>query len=187
MKKYNRRDFLKLTGASALALALAACGGSPSAPAAPAKDAQAIFSAINAYLESNGQQKLTYDSDLETYVTYDFNGFDACDSAEITRSAYNEWITESLESPLYNSIRTQLSNKGIPLDSRKYYGIDGMDSTSGNLKLTRPFPETEAELNAQIVELSTKLGNSNSIGIVVDAIKGKTYWAAIFARNNTIT
>ena len=30
MKKYDRRDFLKLTGASALALALAACGGGPS-------------------------------------------------------------------------------------------------------------------------------------------------------------
>ena len=36
MKEMNRRAFLKLSGASAALLALAACGGGSSAPAAPA-------------------------------------------------------------------------------------------------------------------------------------------------------
>ncbi|MFR9066686.1 MAG: twin-arginine translocation signal domain-containing protein [Faecalibacterium prausnitzii] len=42
MKEMNRRAFLKLSGASAALLALAACGGGSSAPAAPAtpKDAE---------------------------------------------------------------------------------------------------------------------------------------------------
>lgn len=42
MKKMNRREFLTLTGASVALLALAACGGAPSTPVAPAgsKEAQ---------------------------------------------------------------------------------------------------------------------------------------------------
>ena len=48
MKELNRRAFLKLSGASAALLALAACGGGSSAPAAPAtpKDAE-LVAAIN--------------------------------------------------------------------------------------------------------------------------------------------
>ena len=50
MKELNRREFLTLTGASAALLALAACGGGSSAPAAPSaptgKEAE-LVAAIN--------------------------------------------------------------------------------------------------------------------------------------------
>lgn len=50
MKELNRRAFLKLSGASAALLALAACGGGSSAPAVPAtpKDAK-VLEALNLY------------------------------------------------------------------------------------------------------------------------------------------
>ena len=42
MKKMNRREFLTLTGASVALLALAACGGAPSTPVAPAGSKEAV-------------------------------------------------------------------------------------------------------------------------------------------------
>ena len=50
MKELNRRAFLKLSGASAALLALAACGGGSSAPAAPTTPKEAkLLEAINKY------------------------------------------------------------------------------------------------------------------------------------------
>lgn len=63
MKELNRRAFLKLSGASAALLALAACGGGSSAPAVPAtpKDAK-VLEAINLY--RGKLSPLTLDSGL---------------------------------------------------------------------------------------------------------------------------
>ena len=63
MKELNRRAFLKLSGASATLLALAACGGGSSAPAAPAtpKDAK-VLEALNLY--RGKLSPLTLDSGL---------------------------------------------------------------------------------------------------------------------------
>ena len=48
MKKMNRREFLTLSGASVAMLALAACGGAPSTPVAPAGSKEAeLLVAIN--------------------------------------------------------------------------------------------------------------------------------------------
>ena len=48
MKEMNRREFLTLTGASVALLALAACGGAPSTPVAPAGSKEAeLVAAIN--------------------------------------------------------------------------------------------------------------------------------------------
>ena len=63
MKELNRRAFLKLSGASAALLVLAACGGGSSAPAAPAtpKDAK-VLEALNLY--RGKLSPLTLDSGL---------------------------------------------------------------------------------------------------------------------------
>ena len=64
MKELNRREFLKLSGASAALLALAACGGGSSAPAAPATPKEAkVLEAINKYRGS--LPPLTLDSGLD--------------------------------------------------------------------------------------------------------------------------
>ena len=55
MKKMNRREFLTLTGASVALLALAACGGAPSTPVAPAGSKEAkVLEAIKKYRAAAG-------------------------------------------------------------------------------------------------------------------------------------
>ena len=49
MKELNRRTFLALSGASVAMLALAACGGAPSTPAAPTGKEAKVLEAINKY------------------------------------------------------------------------------------------------------------------------------------------
>lgn len=64
MKEMNRRTFLALSGASVALLALAACGGAPSVPAAPAGGKEAkVLEAINKY--RGALPPLTPDSGLD--------------------------------------------------------------------------------------------------------------------------
>lgn len=62
MKKMNRREFLTLTGASVVLLALAACGSTPPTPAVPTGKEAKVLEAINLY---RGElSPLTLDSGL---------------------------------------------------------------------------------------------------------------------------
>lgn len=62
MKELNRRAFLKLSGASAALLALAACGGGSSAPAVPTGKEAKVLEALNLY--RGKLSPLTLDSGL---------------------------------------------------------------------------------------------------------------------------
>ena len=65
MKKMNRRTFLTLSGASVAMLALAACGGAPSTPAAPAGGKEAkVLEAINLYRKEKGWEPFQLDEGL---------------------------------------------------------------------------------------------------------------------------
>ena len=62
MKKMNRREFLTLSGASVVLLALAACGSTPPTPAVPTGKEAKVLEAINLY---RGElSPLTLDSGL---------------------------------------------------------------------------------------------------------------------------
>ena len=63
MKKMNRRTFLALSGASVAMLALAACGGAPSAPAVPTGKEAKVLEAINKY--RGALPALTLDNGLD--------------------------------------------------------------------------------------------------------------------------
>ena len=63
MKEMNRRAFLALSGASVALLALAACGGAPSTPAAPTGKEAKVLEAINKY--RGALPPLTPDSGLD--------------------------------------------------------------------------------------------------------------------------
>ena len=63
MKEMNRREFLTLSGASVALLALAACGGAPSTPAAPTGKEAKVLEAINKY--RGALPPLTPDSGLD--------------------------------------------------------------------------------------------------------------------------
>ena len=65
MKEMNRRTFLALSGASVALLALAACGGAPSTPAAPAGGKEAkVLEAFNLYLKEKGWEPFQLDEGL---------------------------------------------------------------------------------------------------------------------------
>lgn len=63
MKEMNRRTFLALSGASVALLALAACGGAPSAPAVPTGKEAKVLEAINKY--RGALPALTLDNGLD--------------------------------------------------------------------------------------------------------------------------
>ena len=63
MKEMNRRTFLALSGASVAMLALAACGGAPSAPAVPTGKEAKVLEAINKY--RGALPALTLDNGLD--------------------------------------------------------------------------------------------------------------------------
>ena len=67
MKEMNRREFLTLTGASVALLALAACGGAPSTPVAPAGSKEAkVLEAIKKYRAAAGvKEPLALDNGLK--------------------------------------------------------------------------------------------------------------------------
>ena len=65
MKEMNRRTFLALSGASVAMLALAACGGAPSAPAVPTTGKEAnVLEAINLYRKEKGWEPFKMDEGL---------------------------------------------------------------------------------------------------------------------------
>ena len=64
MKRYDRRTFLKLSGASVALLALAACGGAPSTPAAPTGKEAKVLEAINLYRKEKGWEPFQLDEGL---------------------------------------------------------------------------------------------------------------------------
>ena len=64
MKEMNRRTFLALSGASVAMLALAACGGAPSTPAAPTGKEAKVLEAINLYRKEKGWEPFQLDSGL---------------------------------------------------------------------------------------------------------------------------
>ena len=64
MKEMNRRTFLALSGASVAMLALAACGGAPSTPAAPTGKEAKVLEAINLYRKEKGWEPFQLDEGL---------------------------------------------------------------------------------------------------------------------------
>ena len=186
MKTYNRRDFLKLTGMSALALTLAACSDGPSAPAAPAapaKDAQAIFSAINAYRKEKGLKELVYNKTLDTWANQDAKCFETANSTAANLENWrfmprqDEGETGVLK-PEYYSILMALGEEGFVNADATLYGM--AETSSSEYTLNKPYPETEEELKAQMEDMAATIGNKmRYIGIALVTIEGKTYWIAI--------
>ena len=182
MKNYNRRDFLKLTGASALALALAACGG-PSAPSVPTKDAQALFAAINACRKEKGLKELVYNKTLDTWANQDAKCFEAANStaANLVNWRFMPRQDEGetgVPKPEYYSIMMALGEEGFVNADATLYGM--AETSSSEYTLNKPYPETEEELKAQMEDMAATIGNKmRYIGIALVTIEGKTYWIAI--------
>ena len=159
MKDFTRRDFLKLSGASALVLALAACGSSGGGAPAIATEAQ-IESIVNNYRKSKGLNELKHDDALAEY---------AKTSAAVCKAhdaAYDDVEPTDAElKTLEAAERTLMEN-----------GHFSEDTASDVLPISL-FPESETELDVQLAAYDKYLrAKERYIGTAVTTIKGKPYW-----------
>ena len=181
MKTCNRRDFLKWTGMSALALTLAACSDGPSAPAAPAvpaKDAQALFAAINADRKGRGVEELVYNKNLETLARQYTSCFE---KQQVTSADFDKWCSDTTVNPDAEKFQAELNQIQSALSADGFVGstvIYGLEESGDNWLLNAPYPETETERKQQLEEFAEKFDGMRYIGISLATVKGKTYWVA---------
>ena len=159
MKDFTRRDFLKLSGASALALALAACGSSGGGTPATAAEAQ-IESVVNNYRKSKGLNELKHDDALAEYAKASAAVCKAHDAA------YDDVEPTDAESKTLETAEHTLMEKG-------HFSED----TAGGALPISLFPESETELDAQLAAYDKYLlAKDRYIGSAATTIKGKPYW-----------
>ena len=158
MKDFTRRDFLKLSGASALALALAACGSSGGAPTT-ATEAQ-IESIVNNYRKSKGLNELKHEDLLAEYAKASAAVCKAHDAA------YDDFEPTDAELETLEAAEHTLMEKG-------HFSED----TASDVLPISLFPESETELDAQLTAYDKYLrGSERYIGTATTTIKGKPYW-----------
>ena len=188
MKELNRRAFLKLSGASAALLALAACGGGSSAPAAPAtpKDAE-LLAAINKVWKEK------FDKGQVTHEQLTLNQ----DAVGVIR-AYGRVFETANETP----------HKFVDDDNKIIFGeLDGLEdrilkkygegSLAGDAGISDQSPDDVVALENEYSCADTAvrtfvaklLNNSNSakaefISIYLPVVQGTTYMTAVVFRNN---
>ena len=169
MKELNRRAFLKLSGASAALLALAACGGGSSAPAAPAtaKDAK-VLEALNLY--RGKLPPLTLDSGLNK-AAEEAAKMILSNKPLTDEKSYEELSKaiagyENVGQPIGQSI-DKVTYKAVPIyvcqDDAKLMGEQLMAQTED---------EALEQLNSPLVKL---------VGIHVFEYGSATYWVAVVA------
>lgn len=161
MKDFTRRDFLKLSGASALALALAACGSSGSGAPSTATEAQ-IESVVNNYRKSKGLNELKHDDALAEYAKASAA---VCKAHDTKYDDADSMLTEE-ELETLTAAELKLMEKGR-----------FSDSTASGLLPISLFPESETELDAQLAAYDKYLSaKERYIGTTATTIKGKPYW-----------
>ena len=161
MKAMNRRDFLKLTGASALALALAACGSSSGSAPATATEAQ-IESVVNNYRKSKGLNELKHDDPLAEYAKA---------SAAVCKAHDTKYDDDDIE--LTDAELKTLEAAERTLMEKGHFSED----TASDVLPISLFPESKTELDAQLATYDKYLEASQRyIGTAVTTIKGKPYW-----------
>lgn len=170
MKELNRRAFLKLSGASAALLALAACGGAPSTPVVPTTGKEAkVLQAINKYRE--GLPPLTLDSGLDPAMKL------------VVKIAKGEMKFD--EEAMKALAKAEVGYDGVcaPI------GI-AFDKDTGNMMPVCVYSE-DAEKMAQNLPLQLDEGAKASlsspaitlVNIKTFELSGVTYWVALIAES----
>ena len=170
MKKMNRREFLTLTGASVALLALAACGGAPSTPVAPAGSKEAkVLEAIKKYRAAAGvKEPLALDNGLKPAAELVVK----IAKGEMT---FDEKAAEALGKAIvgYNEVSAPI-------------GI-AADKDTGNIMPVCVYSE-DAEKMAQNLPLQLdedakeNLKSASLIAIQLFEYDGVKYWVAVAAK-----
>lgn len=188
MKEMNRRAFLALSGASVAMLALAACGGAPSTPAAPTGKEAELLAAINKVWKEK------FDAGKVTHEQLTLNQ----DAVGVIR-AYGRVFETANETP----------HKFVDDDNKIIFGeLDGLEdrilkkygegSLAGDAGISEQSPDDVVALEDEYSCADTavrafveKLLNSNPnspkaefISIYCPVVKNVTYMTAIAFLNN---
>ena len=189
MKELNRRAFLKLSGASAALLALAACGGGSSAPAAPAtpKDAELVAAINKVWKEKFDVGKVTHE---QLTLNQDAVGVIRAygrvfENANETPHKFvdddDKIISEELDG-LEDKIRNKYGEHSLA-------GAAGISEQSPDdvVALEDEYSCEDAAVRAFVEKLLISDSNSAKaefISIYLPVVQGKTYMTAIVFRNN---
>ena len=174
MKKMNRREFLTLTGASVALLALAACGGAPSTPVAPAGSKEAkVLEAIKKYRAAAGvKEPLALDNGLKPAAEL------------VVKIAKGEMKFD--EEAMKALAKAEVGYDGVcaPI------GI-AFDKDTGNMMPVCVYTETVDLLVNNLSMLDeedqTNLKSASLIAIQVFVYDGVKYWVAVAAKGKKVT
>ena len=165
MKELNRREFLALSGASVAMLALAACGGAPSTPAAPTGREAKVLEAINKY--RGALPALTLDSGLDPAMKI---------VVKIAKGEmkYDKKAVEALGNAIvdYNEV-------GAPI------GIV-FDKDTGYMMPVYVYSEDVEKMAQNLLNLddeNLKLPTITLVNIQTFEYKGTTFWVALTAKS----
>ena len=189
MKELNRRAFLKLSGASAALLALAACGGGSSAPAAPAtpKDAE-LVAAINKVWKEKfdvgkvTHEQLTLNQDAVGVIRAYGRVFETANQTPHKFVDDDNKIIFEEHDGLEDKIRNKYGEHSLA-------GAAGISEQSPDdvVALEDEYSCEDAAVRAFVEKLLISDSNSAKaefISIYLPVVQGKTYMTAIVFRNN---
>ena len=173
MKELNRREFLTLTGASVALLALAACGGAPSTPVAPAGSKEAkVLEAIKKYRAAAGvKEPLALDNGLKPAAEL------------VVKIAKGEMAYDEKAAEAFDKAAAGYIDVGAPI------GI-AFDKDTGNMMPVCVYSE-DAEKMAQNLPLQLDEGAKASlsspaitlVNMKTVELSGGTYGVAVIAES----
>ena len=193
MKKLNRRDFLKLSGAALVVVSLAACSDAPNVPAPPAPSTGKelpLLEAINkVWKDYHAANKVTHEQ-----LVYTTDGVGYLSAQAIV---FVEDQTTTFK--LTDENRGRVAKAGF-FDASdaliKKYGEDSAvriagisePSTEGNMvSLTSPYSCEDADVRKfvdELLNLNTNSPKAEFISIYCPVINGTTYMTALPIKKN---
>ena len=177
MKEMNRRTFLKLSGASAVMLALAGCGGAPSAPMPPDDiRVQRALDALNKFRRDNGLTELVYEKDLEELTDLLISPFVKEGKPVVDATKFDNDVNAKEA-----EIKQALFNKGYPIYDRHFTA--GLGPVGTDKLETLKYPTNEVQRQNWLTYMSGGINmavdNPHCFAMSVRNIGGEDYFIAL--------
>ena len=177
MKRYDRCAFLKLSGASAVMLALAGCGGAPSAPTPPDDiRVQQALDALNKFRRDKGLTELVYEKELEELTDLLISPF-----VKEGKPVVDETKFENDVKVKEAEIKQTLFNKGYPIYDRHFTAGLGPEGTDKLETLKYPTNEEQKQnwLTYMLGGINMAVDNPHCFAMSVRNIGGEDYFIAL--------
>ena len=177
MKEMNRRTFLKLSGASAVMLALAGCVGAPSAPTPPDDiRVQQALDALNKFRRDKGLTELVYEKELEELTDLLISPFVKEGMPVVDRTKFSSYVVAKED-----EIKQALFNKGYPIYDHQFTA--GLGPAGTDKLETLKYPTDEVQKQNWLTDMSAGITmavkNPRCFAMSVRSIDGEDYFIAL--------